>query len=72
MSTTSEEERTEQERTEQEREALKYDLEALRDHIKKRLVNITIFEKAISEEREGIVRDQHMIDFLESRRDGTN
>ncbi len=53
---------------EQEDEALRYDLEALRQHVEKRRANIKVLEKAIDDERNGIELDQRMIIFLEARR----
>lgn len=53
---------------EQEKEALRYDLQALKEHIDKRKTNIKIYEQAIDTERSGIELDLRMIAFLESKK----
>lgn len=50
-----------------EKAALKYDLDALRAHVQKHLDNIRVFEEAIAKERAGILDDERMIAFIESK-----
>jgi len=47
-------------------EALSYEKTALLAHIKKRQLNIDVFEKAIDDEREEIMREQQMVAIIEA------